>query len=181
VPSWAWHAAAGAIKRAPSSLLALGFDYPGALGEQGRAKVAALLTSAASDPLLRLYRNSISLFDERDLHAISASAALAREVDAPVPLPASGGDTALRQLLSAQYDDWLPDDILMKADKMSMAHSLELRVPFMDEHVIRAAAELPDRAKLSAAANKVALREFARPLLPPGITSGPKRAFYVPL
>jgi asparagine synthase (glutamine-hydrolysing) len=181
VPSWAWHAAAGAVKRAPSSLLALGFDYPGALGEQGRAKVAALLTSAASDPLLRLYRNSISLFDERDLHAISASAALAREVDAPVPLPASGGDTALRQLLSAQYDDWLPDDILMKADKMSMAHSLELRVPFMDEHVIRAAAELPDRAKLSAAANKVALREFARPLLPPGITSGPKRAFYVPL
>jgi asparagine synthase (glutamine-hydrolysing) len=62
-----------------------------------------------------------------------------------------------------------------------MAHSLELRVPFMDEGVISAAADLPDRSKLTAAANKKALRDFARPFLPPSVTSGPKRAFYVPL
>jgi asparagine synthase (glutamine-hydrolysing) len=181
IPGAAWRAAASAVAVTPSALLSLGFDYPGALGEEGRRKVAALLRATASDSLIRLYRNSVSLFDDEDLRAIVASPALGREIDTPLSEPGTTGDTPLRQLLAAQYDDWLPDDILMKADKMSMAHSLELRVPFMDEQVIRAAAELPDRSKLSGSHNKVALRDFARPYLPPAITTGPKRAFYVPL
>jgi asparagine synthase (glutamine-hydrolysing) len=181
MPAAAWRAAAAAVAVTPTALLSPGFDYPGALGDDGRRKVAALLRSTGSDSLVRLYRNSISLFDDDDLRGIVASPALAREIDRPLDTPATTGDTPLRHLLSAQYDDWLPDDILMKADKMSMAHSLELRVPFMDERVIRAAAELPDRSKLSGTTNKVALRDFAKPFLPPSIATGPKRAFYVPL
>lgn len=181
IPGAAWRAGARAVEWTPPALLSRAFDYPGALGEQGRSKVAALLRSAASEPLLRLYRNSVSLFDTSELSDIAAAPALAREVQTPLPMPDATGDTPLRQLLSAQYADWLPDDILMKADKMSMAHSLELRVPFMDDQVIRAAADLRDRSKLSHSTNKVALRDFARPFLPRSIAEGRKRAFYVPL
>ena len=57
---------------------------------------------------------------------------------------------------------WLAGDILLKADKMSMAHSLELRVPFLDREVWALAAALPAAAKADARTTKIALRRAAR-------------------
>ena len=54
---------------------------------------------------------------------------------------------------------WLAGDILLKADKMSMAHSLELRVPFLDKEVFALAAALPAAAKANARMTKIALRQ----------------------
>ena len=56
---------------------------------------------------------------------------------------------------------WLAGDILLKADKMSMAHSLELRVPFLDREVWALAAALPAAAKADARTTKIALRRAA--------------------
>jgi asparagine synthase (glutamine-hydrolysing) len=184
LPAPAWRAAAAVARHLPIGLLGAGFDYPGALGEQGREKIATLLRAIGNRSLLELYRHSVSLFDDEDLRLL-ATPAFASHI-APLRAPLiDAGDVArmspLQVLVAAQFPDWLPDDILMKADKMSMAHSLELRVPFMDEGVIRAAINLPDRSKLSFGANKKALRDFAAPLLSSSITSGRKRAFYVPL
>ena len=76
---------------------------------------------------------------------------------------------------------WLPGDILLKADKMSMAHSVELRVPFLDRDVFALAAALPAGAKASAHMTKIALRQAAVRTLPPAAAARKKLGFPVPV
>ena len=61
------------------------------------------------------------------------------------------------------WQTWLPRDILRKADRMSMAHSLELRVPFLDRQVLAAARTLPRRYRCTGRRGKIALRAAAAP------------------
>lgn len=76
---------------------------------------------------------------------------------------------------------WLPGDILMKADKMSMAHSLELRVPFLDVAVFELARTIPPRFKVGQGTTKLALREALRGTLPPILANRPKLGFPIPI
>ena len=76
---------------------------------------------------------------------------------------------------------WLAGDILLKADKMSMAHSLELRVPFLDKEVFALAAALPAAAKANARMTKIALRQAAARTLPPASAARKKLGFPVPV
>ena len=76
---------------------------------------------------------------------------------------------------------WLAGDILLKADKMSMAHSLELRVPFLDREVFALAAALPAAAKADAHMTKIALRQAAARTLPPASAARKKLGFPVPV
>ena len=83
-----------------------------------------------------------------------------------------------------QYIDihtWLPGDILAKADKMTMAHSLELRVPFLDREVARFAATIPDRLKFKDGATKYLLRKASKEFVPPRTQVRKKLGFPVPL
>lgn len=79
------------------------------------------------------------------------------------------------------WQTWLPRDILRKADRMSMAHSLELRVPFLDRQVLAAAQALPRRYRCTGRRGKIALRAAAARRLPPRLADAPKRGFPVPL
>ncbi|MFC4071353.1 asparagine synthase (glutamine-hydrolyzing) [Actinoplanes subglobosus] len=86
---------------------------------------------------------------------------------------------------SMQYVDlhtWLPGDILVKADRMSMAHSLELRVPFLDQQVYAAAAGLPTDLKLppGVTTTKHALREAMKGIVPESVRSAKKLGFPTP-
>lgn len=76
---------------------------------------------------------------------------------------------------------WLAGDILLKADKMSMAHSLELRVPFLDRRVLAVALGLPRQYRCTARRGKIALRAAAARRLPRALATNPKRGFPVPL
>ena len=76
---------------------------------------------------------------------------------------------------------WLAGDILLKADKMSMAHSLELRVPYLDKEVFALAAALPAAAKANARMTKIALRQAADRTLPPAAAARKKLGFPVPV
>ncbi len=181
LPAPVWTSAAALVARLPSVVLDRLFDYPGALGAAGREKIAALIRSIGSDDLATLYRRSISLFDTAELAAGARQSLLAETLPPAEEGEAPPGATALQRLVAMQYRDWLPDDILNKLDKMTMAHSLEGRVPFMDAAVIEAAARLPDRHKIARGTNKRALRDFAAGLLPREVVESPKRAFYIPL
>jgi asparagine synthase (glutamine-hydrolysing) len=76
---------------------------------------------------------------------------------------------------------WLPGDILTKADRLSMAHSLELRVPFLDAVVWEAASRIPVAAQLDAHTTKRVLRAAAADVLPPEVCALPKLGFPVPV
>jgi asparagine synthase (glutamine-hydrolysing) len=100
------------------------------------------------------------------------------DVTGPVYERAAGLDP----VSAMQYVDlntWLPGDILTKADRMTMAHSLELRVPFLDRMVYAAAAGLPAKLKLGAT-TKYALREAVRGIVPDSIVDRPKLGFPTP-
>ncbi len=60
----------------------------------------------------------------------------------------------MEKMQSVDLNYWLPGDILQKADKMSMAHSLEVRVPFLDKEIFNFAAKLPKEAKIAAGTTK---------------------------
>jgi asparagine synthase (glutamine-hydrolysing) len=76
---------------------------------------------------------------------------------------------------------WMVGDILLKADKMSMAHSLEVRVPFLDTGVFRAAAALPTRYRVTRKGTKLAFRAAARRHLPEKTATKKKLGFPVPI
>ena len=91
---------------------------------------------------------------------------------------------ALTPLGRLQYVDlysMLADNLMLKADKLSMAHSLELRVPFLDQRVVEAGLALPDREKVHGVRTKTALRKLVAERLPPEIARRPKQGFDVPL
>lgn len=81
----------------------------------------------------------------------------------------------------SDYALYLPDDILVKVDRASMAHSIELRSPFLDYRVVEWAARLPRAALLNTKQGKLPLRRLAGELLPHEVTIGGKRGFGAPL
>ena len=96
----------------------------------------------------------------------------------------------LRDRLSAQDDlapylwfdqkYFLPDDILNKADRMSMAHSLEVRPPFLDYRIVEFAASLPSSLKIRGSRQKVVLKELMRDKLPASVLRRKKVGFDIP-
>jgi asparagine synthase (glutamine-hydrolysing) len=75
---------------------------------------------------------------------------------------------------------YLPDDILYKTDRMSMAHSLEVRPPFLDHRIVEFASELPQRLKIRGGKQKFLLRELMRGKLPEAILHRKKTGFDIP-
>jgi asparagine synthase (glutamine-hydrolysing) len=86
-------------------------------------------------------------------------------------------DEALRFYLSR----YLADDILVKADRASMAASLELRAPYLDTQVVEFAARLPWRMKVSLTRTKVLLKKALRGIVPDEILQRPKKGFGIPV
>lgn len=83
-----------------------------------------------------------------------------------------------------QYLDinmWMMGDILLKADKMSMSHSLELRVPFLDKEVMKLAQTIPLERRVDLTSTKLALRKAAAKTLPKKTSEKPKLGFPVPI
>ncbi|MHB8893953.1 MAG: asparagine synthase (glutamine-hydrolyzing) [Candidatus Geothermincolia bacterium] len=91
------------------------------------------------------------------------------------------GRDVLSRMLYVDTKTWLPEDLLIKADKMTMAASVELRVPFLDHKLVEFAATLPSRMKLRRSCSKYIFKKYAETMLPREIVHRPKRGFPVPL
>jgi asparagine synthase (glutamine-hydrolysing) len=86
----------------------------------------------------------------------------------------------LDRMLYADTKTWLPDDLLVKADKMTMANSIELRVPLLDHKVLEFAASLPEQYKVRGKETKRALKATFARVLPSEILTRKKAGFPVP-
>jgi len=100
---------------------------------------------------------------------------------APVRERLEAPGSTLARLLTLNFETYLPDDLLVKVDRMSMAHGLEVRSPFLDTAVVELGAALPDRLRLRFGRGKRLLRRALRGLLPPEILDRPKAGFGVPV
>jgi asparagine synthase (glutamine-hydrolysing) len=87
----------------------------------------------------------------------------------------------LDRMLYVDAKVWLPDDLLIKADKMTMANGLELRVPFLDHKMVEFAATLPNASKIHGKGGKTLLRSAMRGVLPDAIIDRPKKGFPIPI
>jgi len=91
-----------------------------------------------------------------------------------------GGNDGVSPYLWFDQRNYLQDDILTKSDRMSMAHSLELRPPFLDHRLVEFAARLPGEMKLRGAKQKWILKELMRGRLPERILTHKKTGFDIP-
>jgi asparagine synthase (glutamine-hydrolysing) len=130
----------------------------------------------------RYYGNARSFSDEqlRDVLAGFRPEWTHTNVTAPIYAESTDWDPVARM----QHIDlftWLRGDILVKADKMTMANSLELRVPFLDSEVFAVASRLPVNAKITRTTTKYALRRALEPIVPAHVLNRPKLGFPVPI
>ena len=96
-------------------------------------------------------------------------------------LSRAAGTSHLSRLLYLNARAYLLDDLLPKMDRMTMAHGLEARSPFLDRDLTTYAASLPDDYKRRGAAGKVVLKEALRGLVPDDVLTRPKQGFGLPL
>src|SRR5690606_15327876 len=88
--------------------------------------------------------------------------------------------TDLSRMLLLDVSYWLPDDLLLKADKMTMAAGVELRVPFLDHQLVEYAAKIPDKFKFDGQTGKLILKRMMEPYLPKEIIYRKKMGFPLP-
>lgn len=116
----------------------------------------------------------------RLLKKTSATMKTPQQLTAPVYAEASSLDEVTRmQYLDLHF--WLVGDILLKTDKMAMAHSLESRVPFLDKEVFNVAASIPTALKVSDHQTKITLRQAAERAIPTDWAQKQKLGFPVPV
>jgi len=158
------------VERLPSSSARASFDY--------RAK---RFVRAAQLPPLERHHGWKEIFS-RDARAELTGR---RDDFDPVDLlrtrfAETEGAELLARLQDVDLGTYLVDDLLVKTDRASMAHSLEARVPFLDPVVTNFALGLPTRHKVRGLRKKVLLRKAAAPLVPPELLRRRKRGFSIP-
>jgi asparagine synthase (glutamine-hydrolysing) len=93
----------------------------------------------------------------------------------------SSRSSRLNRLLAVNFASYLPDDLLVKTDRCTMANSVEARCPLLDTALVEYVASLPDELKIYGRRGKAILREAFDDLIPPDIDRRPKTGFGVPL
>ncbi len=100
---------------------------------------------------------------------------------ASYPFESAADASALRRILFFDQTSWLPDNLLERGDRMTMAASIEARMPFMDHQLIELAASLPDHQRVRGTATKRVLREAVGAFLPAEISARRKVGFRMPI
>lgn len=134
----------------------------------------------------RFLGNAKLLGEEAKAALVRCDPALLRSYRDPWKIAASYYEKTkhLDPVTRMQYIDmnlWMPGDILMKADKMTMAHSLELRVPFLDKELFEFARTIPTDYRLGGGTTKYVFRKAMEGIIPDFILNRPKLGFPVPL
>lgn len=136
----------------------------------------------AGRPLDKRYLGVGRAFDDALIARHFGPRALAGLIERFEPLwRRTEGAHPLHRMLYNDTKVWLPDDLLIKADKMTMAWAIELRVPFLDHELLESAWSLPPELKLRGAVGKHLLRMSMAGKIPEGILRRKKKGFPVPL
>ena len=126
------------------------------------------------------YRASRMLFGEQHVATLLRRPQASKKWDWRVHSPSTPGLSLLRQVSVEELSGYMRNTLLRDSDVFSMAHSLELRVPFLDPAVVKVAARAADRSKLGRDGPKPLLVRAVEDLIPPDLLARPKRGFTLP-
>jgi len=167
----------------------------GLLGDTGLGGVLRVLSAALPEgapgknylynlslPRLHRYLDSISLFPAREMANLLEPAVVPHgESPFATALALGNGLDPLSRLQDLDLNTYLPGDILTKVDRMSMANSLEARVPLLDHPLVEFACGLPADLRFRAGQTKHLLKRTLRGRVPEEVLTRPKQGFGVPL
>lgn len=172
LPEWLRRAAASAGRRLPS-------DRHGPLLDLSR--LAKGFLESAELPFEARYRAYVEVFSAPELDRLMRGAGRSDRDPIATAFRQAGNDDALNRLLAVDMETQLPDDLLMLTDKMSMATSLECRVPLLDHELVELAARMPQKVKVRGGRLKHAMKEAVSDMLPRDIIERKKRGFGTPM
>ncbi len=173
LPRWMRRSARSATRLLPVSDEKIGLDY----------KIARMLEGSLLDPLeAHLFWNgTFSPAAARELLNPESRRTMQAGDTLMLPgNPAAGDPGYLNRFLWLDQLYYLADDILYKSDRMSMAHSLEVRPPFLDHRIVEFSARLPQSLKIRGNQLKLVLRELMKDKLPRPVVRRKKEGFDIP-
>jgi len=145
------------------------------------SRLAKGFLESAGLPFEERYRAYVQVFPPNDLHRLLRVNGAERPDRIADAFRHAGEGDALNRMLAVDADTQLPDDLLMLTDKMSMATSLECRVPLLDHELVELAARMPQEVKVRNGRLKHAMKEAVCDLLPRDIIERKKRGFGTPM
>lgn len=181
VAEYALRGGFGRVARAVARPLARLAGWPG-----GSSRVGLALAALAEGDAARRGARWFGAFGERDLAVLLTDDARALTMEshafAQQVMAECAGATSLTAMQHQDYAHWLPANLLLRGDRVTMAHSLELRCPFMDPEIVDFAfARVPDHLKIRGGVPKWIVRRLAERYLPPAIAERKKWGFKVPV
>ncbi len=167
-----------ALNTLPSSALLTFFKYSKSIGEKGRQRAWMLFNDIENKP--EAYLDFVSIFSSNEIKSISPNLDTSL-LGSYLNHYFRTKEPALNQLLRLEVENVLVENFLMKNDKMTLAHAIEGRMPFLDHRIAELAFSLHPSMKLKGLNEKWIVRRVARGLLPQKILKRKKQRFYVPV
>ncbi|HEY6721997.1 MAG TPA: asparagine synthase C-terminal domain-containing protein, partial [Burkholderiales bacterium] len=172
LPGWVRRAASALGERLPSDRHSPLLNF---------SRLAKGFLATAGMPFEERYRAYVQVFPAQEVgRLLRFGSATHPDAITAAFVHAKDGD-ALNRMLAVDAETQLPDDLLMLTDKMSMATSLECRVPLLDHELVELAASMPEGVKIRGGRLKHALKEAVSGLLPRDILERKKRGFGTPM
>lgn len=175
------HLAMPVLRAMPVDFLTKFFAFPAKLGQQGKARLVDFMGNYRDRNLFENYIALKTLWSREERAAAYTPAFKTLATDAWIPAVRDRGGNFLDRLLKIQWDEWLQDWCIIRQDKNTMAHSLEVRLPFLDHHLIDQAFRVPPHLKTNGLRDKIIERQIAARLLPREVTQRKKNPFFLPM
>lgn len=145
------------------------------------ARLARNFLESAQLPFTERYRSYVSVFSPLEAQNLQRADANERHDALGAAFEAVGGEDTLARMFAADALTQLPDDLLLLTDKMTMATSLECRVPLLDHELVELAARIPAAIKVAGGEMKSLMKKSLADVLPREVLHRPKRGFGAPM
>jgi asparagine synthase (glutamine-hydrolysing) len=172
LPLWLRHTLAATAQHLPSD------RHSGLLNA---SRLARSFLSSAGLPFEARYRAYVEVFSAAERQRLLRTAPAIRCDALGAAFAAAAGDDGLNRMLRADARTQLPDDLLLLTDRMSMAVSLECRVPLLDHELVELAARIPESIKVRRGRLKHVMKDALHDVLPSSILRRRKRGFGTPM
>lgn len=172
------------VKRAPLQLLDKLFPYPSSLGKKGKEKLISYLGNIhnVADSYFSIAQifspQDKEIFYHPDLKGKLQTFNVTSDFSAHLVKHSNIG--TLNSLIDLDCKYWLPDYTLYKQDRLTMANSLEGRIPFLDHNLVEFVAQIPVKYKTNGLTTKYLLRQMANRYIPNQVAKRKKKAFFFP-